>query len=530
MANFIVLVLDGFGIGAQADVPKVRPEDWGSNTFKHLAENDPNLNLPTLSILGLANAAGFETENIKFSPNASFGKSELKHFGADTFWGHQEIMGTLPKKSIAEPIKNKVEEIKDALEAAGHEVRIIDGKVGRFLVVDNALTVADNIETDAGLAINVTASLDIMPFDKVVEIGKIVRSLVTVSRVITFGGENVSLTDILSAVEEKEDGYIGVNAPKSGVYLKNYQCVHLGYGVEPKVQIPGILHKAGIHSILIGKVADIVHNPISSNSLPMVPTAQVMQTLIEQVRNNKNAFICANVQETDLCGHREDPIAYINILKIVDKYLAELLKALGEDDILIVQADHGNDPTVGHSHHTREMVPLLIAGAVGQGVNLGMRASLSDVAATAADFFGVAKPQNGESFMSLLKQNEECTVENDLMNRISLMHVHEIINEKERDKIFQLLAYFKEEMNFVLTEDNSAPFVTHFAVLLGRLRRAETISAMVPDIYDSLMEEDNFELAMQTMNFIRSELAPFPNEEIGYIMAHLINVLDKLQE
>ena len=403
MGNFIVTVLDGFGVGYMPDAAEVRPADVGANTFRHILDSVDSLSLPTLRSLGLMNIAGFETPLMKYAPGATFGRAALTHFGADTFWGHQEIMGTSPRRPFEQPFKVHIDEAAAALKSAGYTVEYYCGSREKYLIVNNSLTVADNIECDPGQAVNITAAIDDIPFDEVVKVGKIVRSIVKVSRVIAFGGSGVHIADILSATEEKENGYIGVNAPASGVYNSNYHCVHLGYGVDPATQLPTILDRHGIPTYLLGKVADIVHNPSPDNSFSIVPTAEVTDRLCWIASSSKQAFICANIQETDLCGHRENPAEYYRILKIADEGLGRLVGLLRDDDILIVMADHGNDPTIGHPHHTREYVPLMITGRGLKPGSIGIRATLSDVAATAAEYFGCEMPENGSSFFKLLR-------------------------------------------------------------------------------------------------------------------------------
>ncbi|WP_040212523.1 phosphopentomutase [Clostridium polynesiense] len=398
MKRFVVIVLDGFGIGYMKDAHEVRPQDVGSNTCKHILERKPKLRLPNLEKLGLINALGEEAGAMKFAENNTFGRSELKHFGADTFYGHQEIMGTDPKLPIKEPFTKACDRVYDALTKEGYEVEYVHGREGRYLKVNNALTVADNIEADPGQAYNITAALDVIPFEEVLKIGKIVRSQVYVSRVITFGGKNVTIDDILKAEEEKENGFIGINAPKSGVYNEGYQVIHLGYGIDPEVQVPTIMGKAGMKVTLIGKVADIVTNDYGK-SIPGVDTEEVLKVTIDELNKTKEGFICTNVQETDLSGHSENVERYANKLEIADKYIGEIMEMIQDEDILLVMADHGNDPTIGHSHHTREMVPLLIYGDNINKIDLGTRSTLSDVGATVADYFNAAPPENGTSFL-----------------------------------------------------------------------------------------------------------------------------------
>ena len=122
MRRFVVIVLDGFGIGAMDDAKKERPGDEKANTLRSILNDEPDLKLPNLEYMGLMNAYGEESAFMKFSPDANYGKSELMHFGADTFMGHQEIMGTLPKKPEAHPFQEKVDEVAKNLRETGHTV------------------------------------------------------------------------------------------------------------------------------------------------------------------------------------------------------------------------------------------------------------------------------------------------------------------------------------------------------------------------------------------------------------------------
>lgn len=402
MGRFIVIVLDGFGAGCMEDAAVVRPADVGAHTWRHISERAPDLRLPNLEALGLMNIAGFETGAMRKSPGAAFSRAALTHLGADTFWGHQEIMGTRPRKPVEEPFSARMDAVRAALEAAGFRTEAYPGPSGKrsLLVVNGAVTVADNIECDPGQAVNVTAAIDHIPFEDVLRIGRVVRGEVFVSRVIAFGGRGVGLPDLLGAIEENEEhGLIGVNAPASGVYNDDYHCVHMGYGVDPATQVSTILPRRGVPVFLVGKVADIVENPQPDHSFSIVPTPEVMEKTLELIQNNPNAFICANVQETDLCGHRENVEEYVRVLKEADAGLTPILAALAPEDILVVMADHGNDPVIGHPHHTREYVPLMVRGASVRPGPFPPRATLSDVGASVSDYFHAPAPENGKSFL-----------------------------------------------------------------------------------------------------------------------------------
>ena len=400
--RFVVIVLDGFGIGEMNDAARERPGDEKANTLRSILSDYPDMKLANLEQLGLMNAFGAESNDMKYCESANFGKSELMHFGADTFMGHQEIMGTLPKRPTMHPFQEKVDEVYQHLKENGHKVEFVVRGNLRYIVCDDYVTVADNLEADLGMCYNVTAPLDYISFEKEYEIAKLVREVVTVGRVIVFGGTGNTMEDLYRAEEIKEGKFIGIASAKSKSYEHGYQCLHLGYGVDENVQAPTILGKAGIPVTLIGKVADIVTNKMGV-SISCVPTDECMQLTIKAVKENEQGFICTNVQETDLAGHSQSSMQYRKILEKADRGLGELLPFLTEEDILVVMADHGNDPDIGHSKHTRECVPLLVYKKGIQGRHLGIRKTLSDVGASVCEYFGVKAPQNGTSFLNKIQ-------------------------------------------------------------------------------------------------------------------------------
>ena len=400
--RFIVIVLDGFGIGATSDTHIIRPQDKNASTLGSILADFPTLKLPNLEKLGLMNAFGKDSLNMKKNPLANYGMASLMHFGADTFMGHQEIMGTLPKKPDEHPFQEKLDAVYNHLIKNGHKVDIIKRNNLSYLLVDDYVTVADNLEADLGMCYNVTAPLDFISFDKEVEIAKKVREVVTVGRVIVFGGTGNTMQDLWNAEEIKEGKYIGIASSKSKSYKQGYQCLHLGYGIDPSVQVPTILGRHNIPCILIGKVADIVTND-KGKSISCVDTYECLNLTSKAIKDIDYGFICTNVQETDLAGHSQNSAKYKEILEIADESIGRILNELSNEDILVVMADHGNDPDIGHSKHTRENVPLLIKYDGYHSVYIGNRNSLSDVGASVCDFFNVELPENGISFMNKFK-------------------------------------------------------------------------------------------------------------------------------
>ena len=166
-------------------------------------------------------------------------------------------------------------------------------------------------------------------------------------------------------------------------------------------QISYILGDHGINVHLLGKVADVCTNSFGESE-SIVDTETVLSRMNEVLLNSSGSLICANVQETDLCGYRQDVQSYTDILRIADGGISRIISNIRNGDILIVMADHGNDPTIGHSRHTREYVPLLIEYSGNYRGDIGIRRTESDVAATVAEYFGVSSPESGSSFLKLL--------------------------------------------------------------------------------------------------------------------------------
>ncbi|NDO83573.1 phosphopentomutase [Citrobacter sp. NCU1] len=402
MARFVVVVIDSFGVGAMKDVAQTRPQDAGANTCGHILSQLPQLHLPTLEKLGLMNALGYTAGVMQPSASAVWGVAELQHEGGDTFMGHQEILGSRPQAPLRMPFSDVIERVEQALKAAGWQVER-RGEGLAFLWVNQAVAIGDNLEADLGQVYNITANLSAIDFDEVVKIGRIVREQVQVGRVIAFGGMLKASQQILDAAETKEGRFIGINAPRSGAYEHGFQVVHMGYGVDAQVQVPQKLHEAGVLTVLVGKVADIVSNPHGRSWQNLVDSQRIMDITRDEFNAEQTAFICTNIQETDLAGHAEDVARYAERLQVVDSNLTRLLSDMRPDDCLVVMADHGNDPTIGHSHHSREVVPVLVYRQGLEPAQLGVRATLSDVGATVCEFFGAAAPQNGTSFLPALR-------------------------------------------------------------------------------------------------------------------------------
>lgn len=394
----VILVIDALGVGEMPDTAATRPHDIGANTLLHVAESVGGLRLPTLSSLGLAQIADVPGLD-PVTPVAAFGRNMLAYAGADTYFGHQEIMGTIPGSPQFQLMSEVRDQIREALEAARHRVEDYLPP-SSMLLVDGVAVVHDNMETDPGRNINITATYDEMPVDDIVRIGETVRSAVHVSRVIVVMGRGFSTADIAHHIRRDSEA-IGVDSPGLGVYNEHYLVRHLGYGVDVRRQVASIAAGGGRPVYLLGKAADVIECDGAVRSRDVL-TADVLQKTLQALSDTGDGLIAANVQEGDLAGHEQDPRRWAEVLREVDAFLPRLLEELRAPDILMIAGDHGNDPTIGHSQHTREYTPLLVAGPSIRPGPLGTRTSLADVAATAAGVLRLPHPQHGQSFQTSL--------------------------------------------------------------------------------------------------------------------------------
>jgi phosphopentomutase len=391
MGKVSLLVLDGFGIGAMSDCAEVRPEDVHANTYKHIREK-VGLKIPFLYELGLCQLA-----DNKGMPKAAYGKNNLAHYGADTYMGHQELMGSKPGIPEIRFMKDVGGRIKKCLEEEGYRVsHPIKG--ASILLVQDCIVIGDNLESSPGNIINVVCDINQITFEEASRIGRVVRSCVDTSRVIVFGNKKSDIADILSAVTEKTPGQWGVDSPKTNIYGEGYHVLHLGYGVDFHQQFPYIAEAHHVPVYRIGKTADVIQ--ASGFKDPVVQTKDVLTAFQKHYRNaENNAVLLVNVQETDLAGHKQDVNWYKEVLEEADRFLESFMEELGNDDVLFITGDHGNDPTIGHSNHTREQTPILVVGKKIKPVDIGVRSTMADIAATMAELAGVPKPEYGTSFL-----------------------------------------------------------------------------------------------------------------------------------
>ena len=393
----IVLVIDGLGVGAMPDVPAVRPRDVGADTLRHVVAAAGGLSLPNLERLGLGTIAPESGLRVEPRPIAAHGRCALGYPGADTYLGHQVLMGSRVPDAPEELFEAVRDDVAAALRRAGHRVDAAGPDVSALLV-DGVMVVGDNLESDPLQTYHTVGSLEDVPYERILAVAQILRSVARVRRIVAMGGRGFRAADVIRCTERRPTGQCGVNNVALGLYTSQYVVRHLTSGTRPEVQVSTLMQKAGWPVHLIGKVADVVVCEGAAKA-PHVPTPDVLDATYAALESVERGLIAINVQETDLAGHDENAARYAECLRTTDAGIGRMLGMLTPRDLLIITGDHGNDPTIGHDKHTREFTPLLVHGERVAAVPLRERDSLADIAATIAQMFGTAAPEIGTSFL-----------------------------------------------------------------------------------------------------------------------------------
>lgn len=385
--RIILIVLDSLGIGELPDAAIYG--DKGSNTLKHISEKVGGIKLPNLESLGLGYSGTFKGIKKVSRPKGSFGKMAEASAGKDTTTGHWEMMGLILEKPFPTYPNGFPEEIiTPFIEKIGTDIlgnyassgtEIIKKLGGRHLTTGYPI-----IYTSADSVFQIAAHEDIMPVKYLYEICKIARQILTgvngVSRVIA-------------------RPFIG----KSGNFKRTSKRKDFSIP-PPEPTLLDALQSASIPTIGIGKIGDIFAGRGLENIINAASNKEGVVKTIEAIRHTKRGLIFTNLIDFDmLYGHRNDVEGYANALKSFDQNLPDILDAMSENDLMIITADHGCDPTTTSTDHSREYVPLLICGSqIKKGINLGIRKTFADLGQTIADIFQVTSLKNGTSFASLL--------------------------------------------------------------------------------------------------------------------------------
>lgn len=384
-----LIVLDSVGIGELPDAERFG--DAGAHTLGHIAERNAPFELPNLQRLGLGNIAALPGIPAADKPAAYYAKMAEVSVGKDTMTGHWELMGlkvdipfqTYPNGFSPELIERFEREtgrkVLGNKPASG--TAILD-ELGEEQMKSGAWIVY----TSADSVFQLAAHEEIIPLDELYRACEIARRL------------TLEAPHVVGRVIARP--YVG----RPGAFTRTAN--RHDYAVKPPARtVMNELKDGGFDCIAIGKINDIYSGEGVTRAIHTESNADGMQKTADALRSSFRGLSFTNLVDFDsLYGHRRDPAGYGEALREFDRFVPELLSLIGERDLLIVTADHGNDPVHAGTDHTREYVPLLVYNPAWTAPgSLGVRATFSDVGAAIADNFGVPLPTNGMSFLQQLR-------------------------------------------------------------------------------------------------------------------------------
>lgn len=382
MQRVFLIVLDSAGAGPLPDYKKF--DDEPGNTLFHIAQAVGGLSLPHMEKLGLGNILPLQGVAATKIPLASYGLGMTKSPGKDTTTGHWEMMGIVEENPFPTFPDGFPADLVSQLEAA-FQRKIIGNKAASGVKIIEELgeehmrTGFPIVYTSADSVLQIAAHEDIIPLDMLYDFCAKARALCRppyhVGRVIArpFTGRPGQFTRT--------------------AFRKDFSLL------PPEDNYLTYLREAGIRTTGVGKIGDIFSGQGLDVTFADHGNEECCRRLTGLVQTGEKGFYFINLVDFDmLYGHRNDPKGYGAALETFDTYLGSILPYLSDADLLIITADHGNDPTTVSSDHNREYVPVLAYQKMSKGKNLGTRASLADIGATCYEALTGAKRGAGLSF------------------------------------------------------------------------------------------------------------------------------------
>lgn len=382
----IIIVLDSVGVGDAPDAEAYG--DVGSNTIGNIARAIGGLSLPNLATLGLGHLGDFNGIPAVEKPTGAYGRLTEVSAGKDTTTGHWELGGV----SLKKPFPTFPNGFPDDF-VKRYETRIGRGTIGNYpasgtviieqLGAEHVATGKPIIYTSADSVFQIAAHEEVIPIDELYRLCQIAREM---------------LTDDLAVGRVIARPFVGaVGAFKRTERRRDFSLTPPADTILDKVKA------AGLMSAGVGKIEDIfAHRGLTDVNHTGNNEAGVTAT-IEFIKTRRPGLIFTNLVDFDaLYGHRNNVEGYAQALRDFDRRLPEILAAMGDDDALFLTADHGNDPTTPSTDHSRERVPLLVAGKRIKPVAIGTRSSFADLAATVAKMLNVEPLNEGAEFASMI--------------------------------------------------------------------------------------------------------------------------------
>ena len=384
MKRAVLMILDSVGIGEMPDAD--RYGDVGSNTLANTAAVTGGLHLPNLGKLGLGNIHEILGVPRTDAPQAAYGKAAETSVGKDTVTGHWEISGCIlehPLKTYPDGFPPEIMEEFERRIGRGTLGNVVASgtQIIEELGEEHMATGKPIIYTSADSVFQIAAHEEIIPLPELYRMCEVAREMLTgdwlVGRVIArpFIGESA---ETFKRTTNRHD-----------------------YSLDPfsKTMLEYI-DEAGKTVYGVGKINDIFNGKGINKTVRTSGNMDGMDKTIAALRETEDGLIFINLVDFDmLYGHRNDPQGYKAALEEVDRRLPEVLELLTDEDVLIISADHGCDPTTESTDHSREYIPLLVYGKSVEPKDLEIRASFTDIGKSILSYLGIENSLPGESFL-----------------------------------------------------------------------------------------------------------------------------------
>jgi len=391
--RIFLIVLDSVGIGEAPDAEKF--DDVGADTLGHIAEKMNGLDMPNMAKLGLSNIREIKGIEKATTPKAFYTKMQEASNGKDTMTGHWEIMGlniTKPFRTFPDGFPHEL--IKELEERTGRKIignkpasgtAILD-ELGKEHIETGALIVY----TSADSVLQIAAHEEIIPIEEQYRICEIARELTL--------DEKYMVGRVIARPFIGEPGDFIRTSNRHDYALKPFGKT-----------VMNELKEHGYDVIALGKISDIYDGEGVTEAIRTVDNDDGMTKMVESMDKDFNGISFLNLVDFDAkFGHRRDPIGYGKALEEFDARLPEVLEKLNQDDLLIITADHGNDPIHHGTDHTREFVPLLIHHPnISEGREIPLRKTFADIGASIAENFQIPMPEYGKSFLEVIDKGEK---------------------------------------------------------------------------------------------------------------------------
>ncbi|HSQ88431.1 phosphopentomutase [Romboutsia sp.] len=384
MSRVIWVIIDSVGIGALPDSKKFGDE--GVNTLGNIVKVHNDIKIPNLLNLGIGNIDGVNFIEGINNPIGTFGKCSEVSQGKDTTTGHWEMTGVLVETPFKTFENGFPKEIIDEFEKKTGRKVVGNKPASGTAILDeygeHQMKTGDVIVyTSADSVFQIAAHEEIIPLDELYKMCEIAREIMM--------GDNAVARVIARP-------YVGEG---TGTFTRTSN--RRDYSLNPfEPTVLDNIKEAGLDVIGVGKIEDIFNGQGITEAIHTKDNMDGVDETINYIKKDNKGLIFTNLVDFDSkYGHRRDTKGYKEALEEFDARIPEIIDAMNDDDILIINADHGNDPTYKGTDHTREYIPLLVYGkTIKEGLNLGIRNSFADIGATVAEILNIEAPKNGQSF------------------------------------------------------------------------------------------------------------------------------------